>query len=257
MTDKGNVAMAENRENSVLFSLRELRTIEEERIQEEKDAARTAEEERIRQQMDAERRAKDEAEAKRQAGEDAERRDREERERLAREERMRVEAEAERARVEAQARLEQERLQKEMEIRAIEASKKFPTFLVVTSIALVLAMGGFGYYAYSTSQEADKKAAKSKANLEAYQKEVKTAQKEIDEAIDAERAATKELLASKNIEDKAKLEAALAKRQADLKDKRAALKLLREREAKKANARRERNKRVNVKCDPSDPLCGI
>ncbi|MBT8495884.1 MAG: hypothetical protein KJO07_22765 [Deltaproteobacteria bacterium] len=240
--------MAENRENSVLFSLRELRTIEEERIQEEKDAAKQAEEERIRQQMEAERRAQEEADAKRRAAEEAERLEREERERLAREERMRVEA---------QARLEQERLQKEMEIRAIEASKKFPTFLVVTSIVLVVLMAGFGYWAWTTGEEADEKERQAKAALAAYEKKVTTAQKEIDEAIAEKDKAYKALLDSKNLEDKAKLQAILAQKEKDLKAKRKALQELRKREAQKESARRERAKRVNVKCDPSDPLCGL
>jgi hypothetical protein len=249
--------MSENRENSVLFSLRELRTIEEERIQEEKDAHKRAEEEKIRQQMEAERRAQQEAEAKRQAQEDAERREREERERLAREERMRVEAEAERARVEAQARLEQERLQKEMEIRAIEASKKFPTFLVVTSLILVVLMAGFGYWAWTTGEEADAKERRAKAALAAYQEEVKKAQKDIDEAIAEKEEAYKALLNNKDLEDKERLQAILEQKEKDLKAKRAALKALREREAKKEHIRREKAKRVNVKCDPSDPLCGL
>jgi len=41
------MAQPEKRENSVLFSLRELRQIEESRVQEEEHAVRTAEQARI------------------------------------------------------------------------------------------------------------------------------------------------------------------------------------------------------------------
>ena len=64
----------EKRENSVLFSLRELRQIEETRVQEEEDAARAQEEARIRAKMDAERRAREEVEARVRAQQDEERR---------------------------------------------------------------------------------------------------------------------------------------------------------------------------------------
>src|SRR5678809_804403 len=50
-----SMAQSEKRENSVLFSLRELRQIEENRVQEEENAVRSAEEARLRAQQEAER----------------------------------------------------------------------------------------------------------------------------------------------------------------------------------------------------------
>ena len=55
---------------------------------------------------------------------------------------------------------------------------------------------------------------------------------------------------------KIKLEIALVRGKKKT-DKREALKELRKVEAKKSAIRREKAKRVNVKCDPSDPLCGL
>src|SRR3990167_8450796 len=59
--DKDPRAMAqpEKRENSVLFSLRDLRQIEENRVQEEEQAVRSAEEQKIRAKENAERAARE------------------------------------------------------------------------------------------------------------------------------------------------------------------------------------------------------
>src|SRR3954470_19715748 len=59
-----SMAQGEKRENSVLFSLRELRQIEENRVQEEEHAVKSAEEARVKAREDAERRKREEEEAK-------------------------------------------------------------------------------------------------------------------------------------------------------------------------------------------------
>src|SRR5882672_91638 len=59
-----SMAQPEKRENSVLFSLRELRQIEENRVQEEEHAVRSAEEQRTRAQQEAERMRREAEEAK-------------------------------------------------------------------------------------------------------------------------------------------------------------------------------------------------
>ena len=61
------MAQSEKRENSVLFSLRELRQIEENRVQEEEHAVRSAEQARVAAQQAEERRIRDEAEGKARA----------------------------------------------------------------------------------------------------------------------------------------------------------------------------------------------
>ena len=129
------------------------------------------------------------------------------------------------------------------------------TTAILALTALVL--GFFGHWAYTTGQEADEKERRAKAALSAYEKEVDKARQEIDAAIAEKEKAYQALLDNKNLEDKEKLQAILAQKEKDLKAKRYVLKELRKREAAKAAARRERAKRVNVKCDPSDPLCGL
>jgi len=134
--------MAEKRENSVLFSLRELRQIEESRVQEEEHAVRSADEQRARAKADAERRARDEEEAKLRAERDHQRAMEEARVAAEREARMRVESAEATERARQQAALEQQRLQHEMELRRAEVAKKRPTWmLVVTGIAIVAAIG--------------------------------------------------------------------------------------------------------------------
>src|ERR1700748_2760578 len=59
-----SMAQTEKRENSVLFSLRELRQIEENRVNEEEQAVRSAEQARVAAQQAEERRVREEAEAK-------------------------------------------------------------------------------------------------------------------------------------------------------------------------------------------------
>ena len=99
------MAQPEKRENSVLFSLRELRTIEESRVKEEEDAAQAAEQARIRARLDAERRAKEEEDAKVRATEEAARHEREMADKRLREEQMRIQETEARARAEHQANL--------------------------------------------------------------------------------------------------------------------------------------------------------
>src|SRR5215831_13345813 len=147
------MAQPEKRENSVLFSLRELRQIEEKRVEEEETAARSAEEARIRAKMDEERRKREEEEAKVRAVEDAERQVRDAQERRVREEQLRLQESEARARVEAQAQLDAQRLNHEMELRRHEISKKRPVGLLVAAGVLLLAIVGLGIFLYEKNEE--------------------------------------------------------------------------------------------------------
>jgi colicin import membrane protein len=136
------MAQGEKRENSVLFSLRELRQIEESRVQEEDQAVKSAEEARIRAQQEAERRVREAEEAKIREERDHQRSIEEARVAAEREARMRVESAEAGERARQQAALEQQRLHQEMELRRAEVAKKRPTWmLVVTGLALVAAVG--------------------------------------------------------------------------------------------------------------------
>jgi hypothetical protein len=122
---------------------------------------------------------------------------------------------------------------------------------------LVLVLAFFGQWAWTSGEEHKAEERKAKAALAAYQQEVRRIQREIDEAIAAKEQAYQALLASKDIEDKARLQEILAQKEKELHAKRYLLKELRDREAKNDRIRREKAKRVNVKCDSSDPLCGL
>jgi len=145
--------MAEQKESSVLFSLKELMNLEEDRIKQEEQEKRRKEDSATQARMDAERRAREEEEARVRADENRRRAE----EQRVREDAARVEAirqaEIEKARLEAEnaARLEQLRHQQEHErhITALtqDKSKKKLTVMVYGGAAvLVLALGGFGFY---------------------------------------------------------------------------------------------------------------
>jgi hypothetical protein len=250
--------MAEKKESSVLFSLRELREIEEERIQEEHTAKKQAEENRIRAQQEAERRAREEEENRRRAAEEAERRAREAVENREREERLRVEEAERRARVEAHAQLEHQRMHKELEIRAIEAQKKKPTWLIAVAGGLVLVVGILGFWAYNRSQEAEKAQRESDAKLAALMKDIDSTQADFNRLSRETEEKYQKLLNAKTDEEKRAAQEALDKAKAERDAKGQAL------EGLKNKARKERtgdgkkdDGKINVKCDPNDPLCGI
>ena len=150
-------------ENSVLFSLRELRRIEDDRVKKEQEAAR-AKAEGERQAKEAadrasreaeERRVRDEAERARLAREADEQRDREGSLRLQEAER--------RARVEGEMRINEERMRLEMQHK-----KKHSPVKAVVSVAgvIVLIAGGVGYKMYSDHQKELMVAREEKARVE-------------------------------------------------------------------------------------------
>jgi colicin import membrane protein len=252
--------MAEKKESSVLFSLRELREIEEERIQEEHSAKKKAEEDRIRAQQEAERRAREEEEGRRRAAEQAERSAREAVENREREERLRVEEAERRARVEAQASLEQQRMHKELEIRAIEAQKSKPTWLIAVAGGLVLVVGILGYWAYSRSQEADREKRESEAKLAALMKDIDSTQAEFNRLSKETEDKYQALLNAKTEEERAAKQAELDKAKADRDRAGQALTTLKNKARKERGGGGDGKKddgKINVKCDPNDPLCGI
>jgi colicin import membrane protein len=163
--------MAERRENSVLFSLNELRNIESDRVRGEEDAERARIEAERRAREDEIRRAKEAEEAKRRAEEDRIRRDIEEKERIVRENELRLKESERRAQIEAAAKLEQARI--EAEARARIEGKKFPTTQVVAGVIglVVLAGATMGYLVYNHNQELQRTQIEAAQRLEAAQKQ--------------------------------------------------------------------------------------
>lgn len=147
------MAQPEKRENSVLFSLRELKQIEEKRVAEEEQQARDAEMARIRAKEDDDKRRRDAEDAKLRAQQDEERRIRETAEQRAREDALRLQEAEARARQEAAAALEAHRLQQELDIRRTEANKKRP--IKIIALFATLAVAGAGLVAWQFMKKSD------------------------------------------------------------------------------------------------------
>jgi hypothetical protein len=245
------MAQGEKRENSVLFSLRELRQIEENRVQEEEHAVKSAEDARIKAREDAERRKREEEEAKIFAEREHQRQIEEARVNAEREARMRVEAGEAAERQRHQAALEQSRLQQEMELRRAEVAKKRPTWmLAVTGLALVGAIGliFFAVQRMHESQESD--ARRKKAEAEAAQavhdandakEKLEKITKDLDDLNDKVSTAVNAVADAQNDADRASAKAklvALQKEQFEMKQRAA--------DAKAAAEKAERRKGVKV-----------
>ena len=161
--------MADRRENSLLFSLNELKELEVQRQEEEAESKRAAEEAARRAIEDAERRKREEEEAKIRAVQDAERKERERKEQLAREEKMRIDEAERKARVEAEARIEEARLIKETQERIKKALPYKLIAMVGGAILLIAAIiAGLVIKKYIDEQnvEAAQLAAQRKAEKE-------------------------------------------------------------------------------------------
>jgi colicin import membrane protein len=157
--------MPEQRENSVLFSLKELRRIEDDRIrQEETDAQARVEAER-RSREDAERRARDEVERRRRDEEDRVRRIEEEKLAHEREGNMRLQEAERRARVEAETRLQEERMRLEIQHK----KHKSPMPIVLAVAGVMVLVGGIIVYKVNASAEEKRVASELKAKEEAAQ----------------------------------------------------------------------------------------
>lgn len=253
--------MAERDPNSVLFSLKELRQIEEQRTAEEKKA--------VQDRIEAARRAKEEeeqqvkaAEARLQrAEEERVQREREARERAARDERIQL-AEAEsRARIEADMRLQQHRVQVEAEAEARSGAHTLRK-IVVTVVALaVVVLAGLGYFLKVKSDEKQRAEAAQQRiaqQIEALKQEFAQAQAQFEQD---QRESEERMLALdnklKNAKDAATREL-LSKQRADERERAAKIAAARVKAANDYN----RNVRQGLgagarKCPPDDPLCGL
>jgi len=146
--------MAEQKESSVLFSLKELMNLEEDRIKTEDDEKKRRAEADVQARVEAERRARDQEAQRLQAEEDRRRSE----EQRTKEEAARLEAirhgEIEKARVEAEQRARMEAMSKQQEherhlstLHHDEHKKKLQR-MVTFSVAgaAILLFGGLGLY---------------------------------------------------------------------------------------------------------------
>jgi colicin import membrane protein len=138
--------MAEQKESSVLFSLKELMNLEEDRIRQEESSRKAKQEAEVQARLDAERRLREEEEARIRGEEDRRRAE----EQRVREDQARVEAihraEVEKARLEAEnaARMEAMRHQQEHErkLTAIKQDKHKRNLLIAAIGIFVILVGG-------------------------------------------------------------------------------------------------------------------
>jgi hypothetical protein len=203
--------MAERRENSVLFSLKELRNIEDGRVQKEKDDARSRmEAERAAQEASA-RAAREGEERVRREEEDRLRRIEDEKESRSREEQIRLQEAERRARVEGEVRLQEQRMHLDAQAKR-ETKSPLKAILGVTGVLVVVA-GGLGYKMYSDHQQAlidQRNELQARAEAEA-----KAAQVEFDRRLGAITKDMNDKLASaKTEEDKARIRAEAAQQRA-------------------------------------------
>ena len=206
------MAQPEKRENSVLFSLRELRQIEENRVAEEEHAVKTAQEQARAAKEQAERMRREAEEAKVREERDVALAIETARENAEREARMRVESHEATERQRQQAALEQQRLQQEMELRRADIAKKRPTWmLAVTGIAIVVVViFAVLVYKFSGESDTDKKArvdaeiAQKKAEDAADEaaKKVESLKKDVDAIDKAMTEATNTLMAAQTQADR-------------------------------------------------------
>ena len=155
-------------------------------FREEADAKRRVIEAEAKAREDAIRRAKEEEEAKIRAVEEKARREREEKERKVREERLRVEEAERRARIEAEAKLEEARIGAEARIAA---AKKPPVRLIagIAATVLVVALGSIFYVVQRN--EAEKTAARQRAEAEIRRQQEQKAKLEEEQRLAKEEAA--------------------------------------------------------------------
>jgi colicin import membrane protein len=193
------------RENSVLFSLRELRRIEDDRVKKEQDAAR-AKAEAERQAKEAADRAAREAEEQRVRDEhERARRAREDEEARTREDGLRVQEAERRARVEGEMRINEERMRLE-----IQHKKKHSPVKAVVGVAGVLLLIGGGVW-YKMHSEHQAELAAERAEKTRIEMEAKKAQAMLEaKLVSIEKNMNDQLAKAKTEEERQKIRAAAA-----------------------------------------------
>ncbi|NUQ75238.1 MAG: hypothetical protein HUU21_16935 [Polyangiaceae bacterium] len=247
--------MGQSQESSVLFSLNELMSIEDQRLKEEQAAAQKRADEELAARVEAER-IERETEAARLQAEEERRRVEEarRREEAARLEAIRLaEVEKARAMAEQQARLEamarqQQHEQKLAELAHDKQKKRLQKIVTYGSLSAILVIGGvLGVYFGKIKPEADAENIAAAAQIRAQQEESERLRRDVEE----KNARVDKLLAdlqaaqSKAEQERLARELAAAQKDRDVASKRWNV-------GPKGPAKNE----PCVCKDPGDPLCG-
>ena len=239
-------------ENSLLFSLKELRSIEEDRVKQEQDAERNRIESEKKAELDAKQRIKDEEERKIREAEEARQRMEHEKDRQIREEKLRLEESERKARIEAQAKLDAARIQAEIHAKA--AAKKAPIGLILGGVGGVIALaGGALLYVFLVVMPA-REAEQARKAQDAQDRAVAAAEQKVKDELTAQYDA--QIANTKDEAQKARL---IAERNAKIAQQTAAMEAQRHRSTRPAGAPPgpAKPKLKKLDCDPDkDPLCG-
>jgi colicin import membrane protein len=251
--------MSEQKESSVLFSLKELMNLEEDRIKSEEaeKAASAAAAEQAR--LEAERRAREDEEARIRAEEERRRQE----ELRAREETAKLEAirhaEVEKARLDAEqkARMEAMAAHQEQEralaaIHRDEGKRKLRNMLIgggVLAVIIIGVVGGVGYSSYVEKQEAAAQAAREQAEL---QQKLAKLEADLKAGQDNIRALDAQLGNAKDEATRAKLQAELDAAKAEQEKKQKTFGSIGGRPGAAGDAAPAK---AACNCNPNDPLC--
>jgi hypothetical protein len=151
--EKATRSTSDRPESSVLFSLRELRRLEDERLKAEADARRAQAEAERRAKVEAEQRARDEETRRAREEEERRRRAESEREARQREDRLRLEEAERRARVEGELRLKERQLLEEQRQRHVPGRRIGRSAgIAAAAAALLFVAAGGGLTARASRQ---------------------------------------------------------------------------------------------------------
>jgi len=204
--EKATPSKSDRPENSVLFSLRELRRFEDERVKAEADARRAQAEAERQAKLEAEQRARDEETRRAREEEERRRRAESEREARQREDRLRVEEAERRARVEGELKLKAQQLLEEQRQRHAQGRRfgRSARMVAAAGALLLVAVGG-GLAAWASRQhQAEKNELEREiARLDGQARE---AQLEFEAKIRVlEEKARREVAAAKTAKDQARI----------------------------------------------------
>jgi colicin import membrane protein len=247
--------MSEQKESSVLFSLKELMNLEEDRIKQEETVRQRQEQAEVQAKLDADRRAREEEQARLQADEDRRRSE----EQRTREEAARVaaihQAEIEKARLAAESasRIEQLRhvQEHEIQIKALSQDKHKKRLTLIAGSAgalLLIALVGGGLFFKSQSDQQAVEKARNSAELAEQQAKIDKLMQDLKDEQD--RMSQAELAVNNAKDDAARADA--QRKLAEAKNQAAATKQQItnvQQHSGPAPAKKPCN------CPPGDPLC--
>lgn len=219
--------MSEQKESSVLFSLKELMNLEEDRIRQEEDDKKNRAQAEAKARDDAERKAREEEAARVAADEERKRLEASrQREETARLEAMRA-AEIEKQKIEAERRAQLEAMSKQQEharqlemIKQDEGKKKLRNMIFGISGAAVLTFGGIAGYVFGVYLPAKEKEKMAQdAALKVQMDEAEKAKREAAQAMADVKRLQEDLASAKDEKSRAEIAARLAAAQEDLTKK--------------------------------------